>query len=104
MSWLLAAVIAVAVAGVLVLTVALALLIPERRKRRQSRAPATLWRASVAPLPPAATPLESRPARALPAPEFHLHLYGPVTRDQLDELAALREAGYRAFDTYRREP
>ena len=46
----------------------------------------------------------ARPVRALPPrQELHLHLHGPVTRDQLDELAALREIGYRAFDA-RREP
>ena len=46
-----------------------------------------------------------QPRQALPPPqEFHLHLHGPVTPAQIAEVAAIREAGHRDFDTYRRQP
>ncbi len=56
-------------------------------------------------------PVTARPVQALPAPqEFHLHLHGPLTPADIApvetaELDAIREAAWRAFDTYhRREP
>ena len=83
MSWQLSVAVAVAVAALLLLLLALALLWP-RRKRPPQPAPAVLWQAN-------------RPQ------EFHLHLDGPLTREQLSEVARFREIGHRTFD-HRREP
>jgi hypothetical protein len=71
-----------------------------RRGWRPSLNPVVAWDPRAALPPPEAT---ARPTRALPAQEFHLHLHGPLTREQLGEVAAIREAGYRAFGS-RSEP
>lgn len=61
------------------------------------------WRPSLDPVV-AYTPLpEPEPARALPPQEFHLHLHGAVTREQLGDVAALREISRHAFEM-RMEP
>ena len=47
--------------------------------------------------------LPSQPVAELAAQELPRQLRGPLTREQLGEVAAIREAGYRAYDTYRRD-
>jgi hypothetical protein len=50
---------------------------------------------------------ETAPERMVtgpPPPELHIYLHGVPLARAVEEIAAIREAGYRAFDTYRREP
>ena len=92
--WLIAAVMGVTVVAAVAVLVWLA---------RHGGEVATVQRAALP--PPEAKPIAGRPVQALPAPrEFHLHLHGPLTPQQLAQVAAIQQAGYRAYDTSRREP
>ena len=76
------------------------------RRWRLSLSPVVAWDPHAVARAQEARAVTGRPVQqALPAPqEFHLHLHGPLTPEQLAEVAALREIGYRAFSTDRREP
>ena len=53
--------------------------------------------------PPDARALPSRPAEAVEGPQLHIHLHGTTPEQAAEGIAAIREAGYRAYDTYRRD-
>jgi hypothetical protein len=84
--WLIAAVVGLALVAVVVLLVWMA---------RRGSDVATVARGMLP--PPEAMPITGRPARALPAPELHIHLHGPLSAEDLAGVAALRQAGHRAW-------
>lgn len=62
------------------------------------------WRPSLDPVV-AYTPLpEPETRRALPPQQFHLHLHGPLTPEQLAEIAAMRQNAVQAFNPDWRKP
>ena len=85
-------------------------------RREQREKPRRRWRWSLSPLvawdPHAVARAQeedarlgaARPAQALPAPEFHLHLHGTPTREQLAQIAAVRESAVEAFNPSWRQP
>jgi hypothetical protein len=83
-------VVALALAGVAVKLVRL------HRQGRLSLSPVVAWEPnSVRPVSPAA-PVTARPAAALPGPQqLHIHLHGVSPAQAAQEIAAIRDAGYR---------
>ena len=96
------------VAGTVVgatLAVVVVMAVRMRRRGQLSLSPVVHWEPNAIRPVSEHPPVAARPAQALPVPqEFHLHLHGPLTPQQLAEVTAIQQAGYRAYDTYRREP
>ena len=80
--------------GCLVLRFRMHLHQPETLTRRTIRAEV------INPEPPA---LSSQPVAELGSQGIHLHLNGPLTREQLDQVDAIQQASYQTFDTYRKD-
>lgn len=82
----------------LTLAVVTVMAVRMRRAGQLSLSPVVHWDTNVVRPVSSTAPVTARRTEALPAPQtVHVHIYGTPTRDQLAEVAAIREAGYRVF-------